>query len=201
MKMDLIESAKAFVRQVFSSDCSGHDYFHTLRVWALARTIAIAEGADLATVELAALLHDVDDHKLSPETAETKARALGFLRSQGMVEEEIQKIVRIIGQISFSRNLVPPDTLEGKCVQDADRLDAIGAIGIARTFAFGGSHGRPMHDPEGKEDGSSIAHFYEKLLLLKDRVNTETGRDLVQHRHGYLEGFLDEFLAEWDGIC
>jgi uncharacterized protein len=116
-------------------------------------------------------------------------------------ESDIQKIVHIIDQISFSRNTLPPDTLEGQCVQDADRLDAMGAIGIARTFAFGGSHGRAMHDPEGQDRGSSIAHFYDKLLLLKDRMNTETGRRLAQHRHAYLENFLAEFLSEWDGKC
>ena len=143
----------------------------------------------------------MDDHKLSPETAENKDRAVTFLRSQAVPESDIRKIVRIIDQISFSRNTLPPDTLEGQCVQDADRLDAMGAIGIARTFAFGGSHGRAMHDPDGSDCSSSIAHFYDKLLLLKDRMNTETGRRLAQHRHAYLENFLAEFLSEWDGKC
>ena len=201
MMEKIIENAKAFAKAIFEADSSGHDYHHTLRVWALARTIGASEGADMALVELSALLHDVDDHKLSPDTAENKDRAVGFLRSQGVLEEQIREIVNIIDQISFSRNTLPPDTLEGQCVQDADRLDAIGAIGIARTFAFGGSHGRAMHDPEGQDPGSSIAHFYEKLLLLKDRMNTDTGRRIAQHRHDYLEGFLQEFLSEWDGKC
>ena len=109
--------------------------------------------------------------------------------------------LRIIDRISFSRNTLPPDTLEGKCVQDADRLDALGAIGVARTFAFGGSHGRAIHDPEGEDRSSSIAHFYDKLLLLKDRMNTETGRRMALHRHEYLKNFLAEFLSEWDGKC
>ena len=196
-----IENAKAFAKDIFSADSSGHDYHHTLRVWALARTIGAAEGADMAVVELAALLHDVDDHKLSPDTAENKDRAAGFLRSQGVAEDRIKEILRIIDRISFSRNRLPPDTLEGKCVQDADRLDAMGAIGIARTFAFGGSHGRAIHDPEGQDRGSSIAHFYDKLLLLKDRMNTETGRRMALHRHEYLKNFLAEFLSEWDGKC
>lgn len=197
----VIENAKAFARDIFSADSSGHDYHHTLRVHALARTIAEAEGADRTLVELAALLHDVDDHKLSPDTAENKDRAVTFLRSQAVPEGDIHKIVRIIDQISFSRNTLPPDTLEGKCVQDADRLDAMGAIGIARTFAFGGSHGRAMHDPEGSDSSTSIAHFYEKLLLLKDRMNTETGRRLAQHRHAFLETYLAQFLSEWEGEC
>ena len=197
----IIENAKDFAKDIFSADSSGHDYHHTLRVWALARTIGEAEGADMAVVELAALLHDVDDHKLSPDTAENKDRAAGFLRSQGVAEDKIKEILRIIDRISFSRNTLPPDTLEGKCVQDADRLDALGAIGVARTFAFGGSHGRAIHDPEGQDRGSSIAHFYDKLLLLKDRMNTETGRRMALHRHEYLKNFLAEFLSEWDGKC
>ena len=201
MMEHIIENAKAFAKEIFSADSSGHDYHHTLRVWALARTIGEAEGADMAVVELAALLHDVDDHKLSPDTAENKDRAAGFLRSQGVAEDRVKEILRIIDQISFSRNTLPPDTLEGKCVQDADRLDALGAIGVARTFAFGGSHGRAIHDPEGQDRGSSIAHFYDKLLLLKDRMNTETGRRMALHRHDYLENFLQEFLSEWDGKC
>ena len=201
MMENLIENAKAFAREVFAADSSGHDYAHTLRVYQLASRIARQEGADVILVELSALLHDVDDHKLSPDTAENKDRAVTFLRSQAVPESDILKIVRIIDQISFSRNTLPPDTLEGKCVQDADRLDAMGAIGIARTFAFGGSHGRAMHDPDGTDRSSSIAHFYDKLLLLKDRMNTETGRRLAQHRHAYLENFLAEFLSEWDGKC
>ena len=195
----IIEKAKLFAREIFATDSSGHDYHHTLRVHALARRIALEEGADVGTVELAALLHDVDDHKLSPETAEEKTRAVGFLRSQNLPEEDIAAIVRIIDQISFSRNTLPPDTLEGKCVQDADRLDAMGAMGIARTFAFGGSHGRPIHDPAGEDKTTSIQHFYDKLLLLKDRMNTPTGRRMAQERHKYLEDFLHEFLEEWDG--
>ena len=201
MMKTVIENAKAFARDIFSADSSGHDYHHTLRVHALASAIAEAEGADRTLVELAALLHDVDDHKLSPDTAKNKDRAVSFLRSQAVPEGDIQKIVRIIDQISFSRNSLPPDTLEGKCVQDADRLDAMGAIGIARTFAFGGSHGRAMHDPEGSDSSTSIAHFYEKLLLLKDRMNTETGRRLAQHRHAFLETYLAQFLSEWEGEC
>ena len=196
---NLIQAAKVFAQEIFAADSSGHDYYHTLRVHALTRTIAEAEGANVATAELAALLHDVDDHKLSPETAQDKGRAVAFLRQNGVQEPDIQKIIRIIDQISFSRNTLPPDTLEGKCVQDADRLDALGAIGIARTFAFGGSHGRAIHDPTGMDRGSSIAHFYDKLLLLSDRMNTPTGKAMAQHRHEFLQEFLHEFLDEWDG--
>ena len=195
----IIEKAKLFAKQVFDADSSGHDFYHTLRVHALACTIAMEEGAQQHIVQLAALLHDVDDHKLSPETAENKDRAVGFLRGEGVDEETIATIVAIIDQISFSRNTLPPDTLEGKCVQDADRLDALGAIGIARTFAFGGSHGRAIYDPEGKDTSSSIQHFYDKLLLLKDRMNTAAGAQLAMQRHAFLQEFLEEFLQEWDG--
>ena len=197
----MIERAMDYARKLFAGDSSGHDFDHTLRVFHMATTIAKAENADLEIVQLAALLHDVDDRKLSPQTYENKDNAVSFLRENCAEGEKIKLIVEIISQISFSAGNGAPRTLEGKCVQDADRLDAMGAIGIARTFAFGGSHGRAMHDPDGSDRSSSIAHFYDKLLLLKDRMNTETGRRLAQHRHAYLENFLAEFLSEWDGKC
>lgn len=198
--MDIIQQAMDFSREIFAEDASGHDFYHTLRVYRLAARIAQEEGADMETVQLAALLHDVDDHKLSPDTAEGQQRAAGFLRSRGMHEERIREICRIISQISFSRNRGRPTTLEGMCVQDADRLDAMGAIGIARAFAYGGSRGRAIHDPNGEDSETTICHFYDKLLLLKDRMNTESGRKLALERHRYLREFLEEFYGEWDGI-
>ena len=191
----VIVDAEAYIREVFASDSSGHDVAHTLRVCRMAEEIACHEGAEVTIVKLAALLHDVDDHKLSPDTADDKSRAAAFLRSHGMDERNVERILRIIDQVSFSRNTLPPDTLEGKCVQDADRLDAMGAIGVARTFAFGGAHGRAIYDPE--DDRCSIAHFYEKLLLLKDRMNTPSGRKMAEERHRFLQYFLDVFLEEW----
>ena len=208
----MIESAIRYIEDLFQNDFSGHDAAHTLRVFRLAERIAIAEGADLRTVQLAALLHDADDRKLSPETCDGKLRARAFLESKGLEEARIQEILKIIGEVSFrGTDSVIPDSLEGKCVQDADRLDAIGAIGIGRAFAFGGSRGRSMYDPsdipgempDGKEyesrGGSTVAHFYEKLLLLKDLMNTETGNAMAIHRHGYMEQFLEEFYREWEG--
>ena len=208
----MIEAAKRYIEEIFAKDSGGHDAFHTLRVLKLAERIAQKEGADMETVQLAALLHDVDDRKLSPETHLNQGNARAFLRKQGVNQEKIDEICRIIAQISFKgTDTVAPDTLEGKCVQDADRLDAIGAIGIARTFAFGGSRGRKMYDPAeppaadmdaaayAKNTGHTINHFYEKLLLLKDMMNTPAAREMAQRRHRYMEEFLSEFYAEWDG--
>ena len=208
----MIEAAKRYIEEIFAKDSSGHDVFHTLRVLKLAERIAQKEGADIETVQLAALLHDVDDRKLSPETHVNQGNARVFLRKQGVNQEKIDEICHLIAQISFKgSDTVAPDTLEGKCVQDADRLDAIGAIGIARTFAFGGSRGRKMYDPAeppvtdmdaaayAKNTGHTINHFYEKLLLLKDMMNTPAARELAEGRHRYMEEFLSEFYAEWDG--
>ena len=196
----MINKAMEYARGIFEADASGHDFDHTLRVYKMAVRIAEEEEADVQQVALAALLHDVDDRKLSPETYEDKDRAVSFLRENGMTEDEIGRIVQIISEISFSAGNGAPSTVEGKCVQDADRLDAMGAIGIGRAFAFGGTRGRRMHDPEGKDTSSTIQHFYDKLLLLKDRMNTETGKKLASRRDAYLRGFLEEFYAEWDGL-
>ena len=210
---DPIDRALDFARETFAGDASGHDYWHTFRVWKLAARLAEAEGADTRTVELAALLHDVDDAKLSPETYPGKLRARGFLESEGIGEKEIARILHIIDQVSYKgSDSETPDSLEGMCVQDADRLDAIGAIGIARTFAFGGSRGRTLWDPEEKPreevnaqnyrtgDGCTVNHFYEKLLLLRDLMNTKTARELAEARHRYMVDYLDEFFAEWQGV-
>lgn len=196
----MIERAMDYARQVFAGDSSGHDFDHTLRVFRMATTIAKEENADLEIVQLAALLHDVDDRKLSPQTYENKDNAVVFLLENGVDRDKISTIVEIISQISFSAGNGAPSTLEGMCVQDADRLDAMGAIGIGRAFAFGGSRGRRMHDPAGNDKTSTIQHFYDKLLLLKDRMNTVTGKRLAADRDVYMRTFLEQFYAEWDGI-
>ena len=209
---DLVEAALAFARTFFAGEGSGHDYWHTYRVWKTAVRLAEQEGADVETTALAALLHDVDDAKLSPETAAEKRNAVAFLRMHDVPEERIAVVTHIIGQVSFKgEDSVVPDSLEGKCVQDADRLDAIGAIGIARTFAFGGSRSRPIWNPEEKprvhlreadyraQGGCTINHFYEKLLLLKEMMNTPAARAMAEHRHRVMTDYLEEFYAEWEG--
>jgi len=164
-------------------------------------------------VQLAALLHDVDDIKLSPETSVNKDRAVNFLRKHGISEAMIKTICNIIGNVSFrGTDSITPETIEGKCVQDADRLDAMGAIGIARTFAYGGSHNRIIYDPEIKPNvnmnsdeyqnhiSTSINHFYEKLFQLKDLMNTDTAKKIAKQREDYMRTYIAEFLDEWDGI-
>ena len=196
----MINRAMEFARTVFAGDASGHDFDHTLRVYHMATRLATEEGADLQIVQLAALLHDVDDRKLSPETYEGKLRAVAFLKENGVEDGKIESIVDIVSRISVSAQLPPPESIEGKCVQDADRLDAMGAIGIARTFAFGGSRGRAIHDPDGFDPQTSIQHFYDKLLRLKDLMNTSCGRRFAQQRDQFMHSFMDEFYGEWDGV-
>lgn len=213
----MVEKAKDFVEKHMAGDVSGHDYFHTLRVLRVAETIAREElrtkHVDLETVQLIALLHDVDDRKLSPQTHENLDRARSFLKENGADAKKTENILESIRNLSFKgTGSTVPASIEGKIVQDADRLDAIGAIGIARAFAFGGSRGREMYDPAqpprlnmdaesyARNGGHTINHFYEKLLLLKDLMNTETGKAMAQQRHGFMESFLEEFYGEWDGI-
>ena len=209
----LISVTIEYVKDVFATDFSGHDFFHTMRVYQTATKIAMEEKADLQIVQLAALLHDVDDRKLSPETCENKDRAVAYMRSKGLSEDTITRVKDIIGEVSFAgTDSVVPKTLEGMCVQDADRLDALGAMGIARAFAYGGNHNRVMYDPEippalnmGKEEyqnhvSTTVNHFYEKLFLLKDMMNTGCAKRIAGHREQYMREYIDEFLAEWDGI-
>lgn len=213
MNKAIVCDAMEFARNIFKDDHSGHDYFHTLRVYKMAKRIAEHENADLKIVQLAALLHDVDDIKLSPETYANKDRAVAFLRKHSVSEGTIKTICGIIGEVSFrGTDSVAPKTIEGECVQDADRLDAIGAIGIARAFAYGGSHNRIIHDPEVKPTvymtadeyqnhiSTTINHFYEKLLQLSDLMNTATAKKIAKQRKDYMKSYISEFLNEWDGI-
>ena len=184
----IIDQAICYIEDLFRKDSGGHDADHSIRVYKNALRIAKDEpSCDIQIVALAALLHDADDHKLF--RTKNNANARRFLEEQQVEEEQIEVICGTINAVSFSRNKEKrPDTLEAKIVQDADRLDAIGAIGIARTFAFGGEHGRPLKD--------SIQHFYSKLLLLKDLMNTEAAKRMAQDRHEFLELFLKKWENE-----
>jgi uncharacterized protein len=183
-----IDKAKEYVRELFAGNAGGHGADHTLRVYANAMRLAQqVPGCDPAICALAALLHDADDHKLFQ--TENNANARAFLAANGAEAAETDYICRVIESVSFSKNRGRrPDTPEGCVVQDADRLDAIGAIGIARTFAYGGEHGRSIE--------ASVQHFYDKLLLLKDMMNTEAARREAQARHAYMEGFLAQLNGE-----
>ena len=212
MQTDIIARAEKYVKALFESEFSGHDYFHTMRVFNMATRIAEGEGADARIVQLAALLHDVDDRKLSPATHENLTNAGEFLLSNGVNEEDIKRICQIIREVSFGANGgKAPSTLEGKCVQDADRLDAIGAIGIARAFAYGGSHGRHMYHPDikpnlnmtreeyVKSESTTINHFYEKLFKLRGLMNTDVARKIATEREEFMKDFVSRFLDEWEG--
>lgn len=212
--MDLIPRTADHVRTALAGDGTGHDWWHVWRVWRLARRIGQAEGADLAVVELAALLHDIADWKAhGGQSAVGAERAGAWLKSTGTEAGVIEHVCRIVADVSFKGARVEPPrlSLEGQVVQDADRLDAIGAIGIARVFAYGGAKGQVIYDPDvGAQEhrtaeaylqggGTSINHFYEKLLLLAERMNTATGRALARPRHQFLEEYLCRFYQEWDG--
>ena len=205
---DLLIKAYEYTKAAHANQkrASGEPYFiHPCAV----ADILMALGLDSATIA-AALLHDVDDRKLSPETYEDKANAREFLSENNVDAGRIEGICRIIGEISFAENCVP-STLEGKCVQDADRLDAIGAIGIARAFAYGGNHNRLMYHPDVKpnlnmsreeyvkSNSTTVNHFYEKLFKLTDMMNTETAKSIAREREEFMRGFLAEFMDEWEG--
>ena len=211
----VIENALFYVRELLEGEGSGHDWWHIKRVYDLSNTIAKNyPEADLYVVQLGALLHDIGDHKFhNGDHSVGPKMVTDWLQNYAVEEAVISKVVDIVKEISYKGAEVetPMSSLEGEIVQDADRLDAIGAIGIARTFAYGGNKNREMHNPEvlaemhsdfesyKKTTGPTINHFYEKLLLLKDRMNTSFGKKLAIKRHQYMEQFLEEFYAEWDG--
>lgn len=198
MNPALYEAALERISGLFSEDATGHDVHHTLRVYRMAMRLAEAEGADRELVGLAALLHDADDPKLFGNS-EGLPNARAFMDEQGIQPAQAETVCTMISEVSFSKNgSKQPSTIEGMVVQDADRLDALGAIGIARTFAYGGSRGRAIHDPD-KDTGASIAHFHEKLLKLKALMNTEEAKRIAEARHRYMEAFLEEFHEEWNG--
>ena len=209
-----IETTIAFVKKTLKNAEGGHDWFHIERVWNLAKTIATQEKANLFVVELAALLHDIadskfnnGDEKIGPATADE------FLKTLSINKETKTHVLEIIKNISFKGGKIKPtiNTIEFKVCQDADRMDAIGAIGIARAFNYGGFKHRALYDPNispnlnmTKEEykhsaAPTINHFYEKLLLLKDGMHTTTAKKMAEHRHQFMEDYLEEFYAEFEG--
>ncbi|WP_297793756.1 HD domain-containing protein [uncultured Eudoraea sp.] len=213
----IIKKTKIFVKNRFVGAEGGHDWFHTKRVLANSIHIAKEENADLFVVQLAALLHDIADSKFhdGDETIGPKI-ASEFLKGLKVDKSSREHVIRIIETVSFKNSLSlekePFNSIELQVVQDADRLDAIGAIGIARAFNYGGFKNRALYNPkiepkttmskeEYKSSGSpTINHFYEKLLLLKEKMNTITGRKLAEKRHAFMLNYLDQFYKEWEGI-
>jgi len=210
----LINNTIAFVKEKLQNAEGGHDWFHIERVLKNSENIAKGENCNLEIVQLGALLHDIADSKFhnGDETVGPKV-AREFLESENVDEETIQQVINIINNISYKGGNFERKfkSIELDVVQDADRLDAIGAIGIARAFNYGGFKNRTLYNPEiapktqmsieeyKKNDSPTLNHFYEKLLLLKDLMNTETGRQIALERHRYMENFLAQFYAEWEG--
>jgi uncharacterized protein len=211
----VINKTKAFVQETFSGEGTGHDWWHMYRVCKLAKHIASKEkDADIFIVELGALLHDIADWKFHDGDMEAGPRAAReWLESIDVDNDTILKIEDIVRNVSFKGVEVTQnmESKEGKIVSDADKLDAVGAIGIARTFAYGGAHDRPIYDPGVKpvqhtsfeayknSKSHTVNHFYEKLLLLKDKLYTKTAKDIAKHRHDFMGLYLEEFYAEWEG--
>ncbi|MFY0698752.1 MAG: HD domain-containing protein [Balneola sp.] len=213
---DYIERTAQFVQNQLEGEGSGHDWWHILRVWNMSKRLASEATHPVSTlvIELAALLHDIADHKFHDGDLTVGPKvASEWLYSIEVDKEVIDHVSDIIKDLSFKGAEVatPMKTMEGKIVQDADRLDAIGAIGIARAFAYGGYKSRELYNPNiepvshtsfeayRKDDGHTINHFYEKLFLLKDRMNTESAKKIAEERHTFMKEYVDRFLQEWDG--
>ncbi len=214
LNSEILQKTEQYVREQLEGEGSGHDWWHIHRVRNTAVSIANEESADLFIVELAALLHDIADHKFHDGDEEIGPRVAGeWLQLMNVDVKSIEHVQEIIADLSFKGAKVetPMRTIEGQAVQDADRLDALGAIGIARAFAYGGHKNRELYNPNvlptqhdsfdayKNDKGHTINHFYEKLFLLKDRMNTDTGKKLAIERHEFMKDFVNRFYAEWDG--
>ncbi|MCG8576468.1 MAG: HD domain-containing protein [Flavobacteriales bacterium] len=209
---EIIEALVNQLKEEFANEATGHDWYHIERVWKLSKIICEKEGGDNFVVELGALLHDIADHKFVENAdAVAEERINIILSALGVEQTIIDKVQHVVANCSFKGGVENKmKLLEGLIVQDADRMEAIGAIGIARTFAYGGSVGNPIYDPTvpptefksaeeyRKKRSHTINHFYEKLLKLKDGMNTKTGKAMAEERHLFMTQFLDQFYAEWD---
>ncbi len=211
-KNKIIKEIQNYIKKEFEGESTGHDWWHVFRVWKMAKEIAKKEGGDLFIIELGALLHDIADWKFQDNKKAGSKETRALLEKFKINETTIKHVCDIVDNVSFKGAGVKNGikTLEGKIVQDSDRLDVIGAMGIARTFAYGGWKGREIYNPDIKpklhksfseyknSKSTSINHFYEKNLLLKDRLNTKTAKKIAQKRHKFLENYLKQFLKEWE---
>jgi len=213
-KKEVVNKVVEYLEQNFKNESTGHDFWHFMRVQKTAKNISKKEGGDLFVIELGALLHDIADWKFYGGTDEIGIKKATILLKNFNVDEKIIKhVCYIINNISFKGAKVKNSmaTLEGKIVQDADKLDAMGSIGIARAFAYGGKSNREIYNPDIKPQmhasfkeyknskGTSVNHFYEKLLLLKNKMNTKTGKRMAVRRHKIMQDYLKEFFKEWEG--
>ncbi len=209
---EILLKTSQYVQQQLENEGSGHDWWHIKRVYRNAELILQSEPCDHFQVKMAVLLHDIGDYKLHNGIDKTRELVYPFLSSLNLEGSFIEDILSIIKQISFSSNKnTKPSSIEAMVAQDADRLDAIGAIGIARTFQYGGHKGHPLYDPKippilhhstdsyKKSTAPTLNHFYEKLLLIKDLMNTQTAKSIAQQRHKFMETFLAQFYDEWEG--
>ena len=214
-KKDVINKTAKFVKEKLDGEGSGHDWWHVYLVWQLSKKISKKEGGDMFVVQLAALLHDISDWKFNKSGEESEGANLAqkWLEKLGVQKSVIDQVTYIVGNVAFKGAGVDHrmKTLEGRIVWDSDKLD-IGAIGLARTFAYGGYKGRPIYDPRikpklaknfkeyKKNQGTSLNHIYEKLLLIKNKMQTKTGKKIAIQRDRFLRSFLKEFFAEWNGL-
>jgi uncharacterized protein len=211
-KSSILKQTQQYVYETMSGEGSGHDWFHVERVWKLSLKIAESEKkVDLFALQMIALLHDIADWKFHEDTNNSIERA--WLQKMELAPDVIEQLCQGIRSISFKggANTVKPPTIEAKIVQDADRLDALGAIGIGRAFAYGGFKQREMYNPKEKpktfktleeyknNKGTTINHFYEKLFLIRKLMHTKTAKEIAKEREVFMKAFLDEFYAEWEG--
>jgi len=210
-KLEIINEVEKRLKDIFGKEGTGHGWWHSARVCDMSKKISVKEGGDIFIIELASLLHDIDDWKFSKLAPSDRVKEM--LSELEVEEDAIKSISYIIDNVSYKGAGVKDkiNTIEGKIVQDADRLDVIGAIGIARTFAYGGLKEREIYNPDIKpilhktkeeyknHKGTSINHFYEKVLLLKDRLNTKTAKQIAEERYKFLESYIKQFLGEWNG--
>lgn len=213
MESNVVERAHEIISDFHQNDLTGHDYWHVIRVYNNALHIHSEEGGNLFVIQMAALFHDFIDYKLTSDEERQIEKVKHFLAEHDVDKAIIARIVHAMQAVSFKggNNLFEASTLEDKIVQDADRLDALGAVGIARAFIFGGSKGHVLYQPEIKprenmtfeeyrnDDNTMINHFYEKLLKLKEMMNTKTAKSMANERHGFMEKYLEQFYVEWNG--